>query len=231
MVEIKGLKNASLKVSSSCKVLGTIILLLLSAFSQGAVVSVYTKSSDAVFENFWKINSHFVTDGNSDKAEFIASSSPINPSPSPVDLNVCAGSPATFTATAGVFSYQWWESTDGGATWLPRADFLQTLTIPSATVAMSGHWYKCRVDGVFDTPAVLTVYPLPTLSSVLNPPAICSNAFFSYTPLSLTPGTTFSWTRAAIGGILNPAASGNGNPNEPLNNTTRHPLPLPMSMH
>ena len=215
MVELKVLKNASLNVLSACKILGTTILLLLSVFSQGAGSSGYAKFSDAVFGNSSNINNLFVADRNPGESEFISSISPINPFPAPVDLTVCAGSPATFTATAGLVSYQWWESTDAGATWLPRADFLQTLTIPSATVAMSGHWFRCRVDGIWDGWAILTVHPLPTLSSVLNPPAICSNAFFSYTPTSATAGTTFSWFRAAIGGILNPAASGSFNPNEP----------------
>ncbi len=224
MVELKVLKNASLNVLSACKILGTTILLLLSVFSQGAGSSGYAKFSDAVFGNSSNINNLFVADRNPGESEFISSISPINPFPAPVDLTVCAGSPATFTATAGLVSYQWWESTDAGATWLPRADFLQTLTIPSATVAMSGHWFRCRVDGIWDGWAILTVHPLPTLSSVLNPPAICSNAFFSYTPTSATAGTTFSWSRAAIGGILNPAASGSFNPNEPLNNTTTAPI-------
>ena len=224
MVEIKVLKNASLKVLSACKVLGTTILLLLSAFSQGAGVFGFENSLRPFIENSASERTHFFADGNSGETDYVLHSSPSIPFPAPVDLTVCAGSPATFTATAGLFSYQWWESTDAGASWFPRADFAQTLTIPSATVAMSGHWFRCRVDGIWDGSAILTVNPLPTLSSVLNPPAICSNAFFSYTPTSATAGTTFSWFRAAIGGILNPAASGSFNPNEPLNNTTTAPI-------
>jgi hypothetical protein len=71
---------------------------------------------------------------------------------------------------------------------------------------------------------IVTVNPTPTLTSTLTPPAICSNTVFSYTPTSGTPGTTFAWTRAAVAGISNPAASGTGNPNETLINTTTAPV-------
>jgi hypothetical protein len=47
----------------------------------------------------------------------------------------------------------------------------------------------------------ITVNPTPTLSSTTAPPAICSGTAFSYTATSVTPGTTFTWTRAAVSGI------------------------------
>src|SRR5690606_29441451 len=47
-----------------------------------------------------------------------------------------------------------------------------------------------------------------------------SGVTFSYIPTSNTAGATFSWTRAAVAGISNPAASGNGNISETLVNTT-----------
>ncbi|MEO6549379.1 MAG: MBG domain-containing protein, partial [Ferruginibacter sp.] len=66
----------------------------------------------------------------------------------------------------------------------------------------------------------VVVNPLPTLSSTLAPSAICQNTTFNYTPTSTTPLTIFSWSRAAIAGITNAAASGTGNPAELLLNTT-----------
>ncbi|SHL12754.1 gliding motility-associated C-terminal domain-containing protein [Chitinophaga jiangningensis] len=66
----------------------------------------------------------------------------------------------------------------------------------------------------------ITVKPLPTLNNNLSATAICDKALFSYVPTSATGGTTFAWTRAAVPGISNPAASGTGNPNETLFNTT-----------
>ncbi len=67
------------------------------------------------------------------------------------------------------------------------------------------------------------VTPAPVLNNY-TPPNICSGSVFSYEPTSPTAGTTFSWTRAAVTGISNPAASGNGNPNEVLVNTTTNPI-------
>jgi Glycine rich protein/PKD-like domain len=70
----------------------------------------------------------------------------------------------------------------------------------------------------------IVVNPTPVLSSLLNPPAICDNTTFSYTPTSLTSGTTFAWFRNTVTGISNPAATGTGNPNEILLNTTPNPI-------
>lgn len=66
--------------------------------------------------------------------------------------------------------------------------------------------------------------PLPKLNSTLTPASICNNTLFSYLPTSLTPGTSFSWSRAAVAGISNATATGTGNPNEVLVNTTTDPI-------
>lgn len=70
----------------------------------------------------------------------------------------------------------------------------------------------------------IVVNPTPVLSSALNPAAICDNTIFSYTPTSLTIGTSFTWFRDTVTGISNPAATGTGNPNEILVNTTPNPI-------
>lgn len=57
----------------------------------------------------------------------------------------------------------------------------------------------------------LTIYPTPHLNSTLTPPAICDSTAFNYTATTLTPGTSFSWTRPAVAGIVNPSATGSGN--------------------
>ena len=76
----------------------------------------------------------------------------------------------------------------------------------------------CQNPTTFNVDVI--VNPSPTLSSGLNPPAVCSGTLFSYNPTSNTPGTTFAWSRAVVAGISNPAASGTDNPNETLINTT-----------
>ena len=60
---------------------------------------------------------------------------------------------------------------------------------------------------------------IPSLSSSLTATATSGTAF-TYTATSATAGTTFAWTRAAVTGISNAAASGTGNINETLVNTT-----------
>jgi len=67
----------------------------------------------------------------------------------------------------------------------------------------------------------ITVNPTPALSSPLTPPDQCSNTPFTYTPGSLTAGTTFSWTRLAVAGIT-PAGpvTGTGSVSETLRNRT-----------
>ncbi|MDI1321416.1 MAG: hypothetical protein PSV36_01630, partial [Algoriphagus sp.] len=70
----------------------------------------------------------------------------------------------------------------------------------------------------------ITVNPTPTLSSPLTLIA-CSNVLSTYTATSTIPGTTFSWTRAAVAGISNSAGSGSGaDASETLINTTANPI-------
>ena len=51
----------------------------------------------------------------------------------------------------------------------------------------------------------ITVNPTPVLSSTLTPSDVCSNIAFTYTPTSLTAGTTFSWERQDAPGITTTA--------------------------
>ncbi len=71
---------------------------------------------------------------------------------------------------------------------------------------------------------IVTVNPLPVLTSTLTPPSICSGTTFTYLPLSTTTGTSFSWTRLAITGISNFVSNGNDDPNEILTDTTTSPV-------
>ena len=80
----------------------------------------------------------------------------------------------------------------------------------------------CSPSG--STAVSVVVNPQPTLSSTLSPPDICTGNNFSYLPKSSTPGTTFTWTRAAVTNISTPAATGTGNPAETLTNTANVPI-------
>ncbi len=68
------------------------------------------------------------------------------------------------------------------------------------------------------------VNPTPQLTSLLTLPAQCSGTPFYYNPTSATNGTTYTWTRASIAGISNPAANGSGAISETLTNTSPNPI-------
>lgn len=79
-------------------------------------------------------------------------------------------------------------------------------------------------DGCVNTQDVVVVVTRkPEMTSSLTPADICSGSLFSYEPTSDISGTNYPWTREAVPGIANPAASGMGNPNEVLINTTSVP--------
>ena len=137
---------------------------------------------------------------------------------------LCIGATATYTAN-GVFldggSGAWSSSNAAIATVNPATGLVTAVSAGTCNIIYT---ITGGVGGTVFAQQPLTVNPFPVLSSSLNPPAICSNSFFSYIPTSSTVGTTFSWTRAAVAGISNAPASGAGNPNEPLSNTTPAPV-------
>jgi hypothetical protein len=70
----------------------------------------------------------------------------------------------------------------------------------------------------------VTVNPTATLASPLTD-TVCSAVALNHTLTSPVAGTTFSWTRAVVAGISNPAGSGTNNPiTEVLTNTTNLPV-------
>ncbi len=81
-------------------------------------------------------------------------------------------------------------------------------------------------NGISSNPVSFVFNPVPTLSSTLTPPAICTNTAFTYTPTSASGGATFTWTRAAVAGISNSAITTpqSSNPNEVLINTTSNSI-------
>ena len=91
--------------------------------------------------------------------------------------------------------------------------------LPAGTYSLS-----VIANGISSDP--VSFNPIPALSSSLTPPAICSNTAFTYTPTSASSGATFTWTRAAVAGISNPAVTvpQTTNPDEVLINTTSNPV-------
>ncbi|WP_133162734.1 T9SS type A sorting domain-containing protein [Flavipsychrobacter stenotrophus] len=62
----------------------------------------------------------------------------------------------------------------------------------------------------------VTVNPIPSLSSTLNPAGVCSGSPFNYLPTSASPGASYSWSRAVVPLIVNVAGYGVDSINETL---------------
>ena len=156
----------------------------------------------------------------------------VNPIPIVTTANtatICSGTSPNISLTASVAStFAWTIGTNTGITGMlvgSGSTINQTLTntsnstpntveyivTPTSTTGSCvGAAYKITV----------TVNPTPALTSTLAPTSVCSNTVFSYTPAGTPSGVTFSWSRAAVTGISNSAATGTGNVNETLINTT-----------
>ncbi len=104
----------------------------------------------------------------------------------------------------------------------------ETLINITGTPKTVTYIYTLTANGCVHTQNVdVTVYPLPTLLSLLLPPAVCSNTLFNYVAVASITGTTLTWQRDAVAGISNPAGTGIGNINETLINTTTTDLSVP----
>ena len=95
-------------------------------------------------------------------------------------------------------------------------------TTDAITVTTAGTYtVRQTINGCAGPTRSATAAPkaIPVLSGNLTATAT-SGAAFTYTATSATSGTTFAWSRAAVTGISNAAATGTGNINETLVNTT-----------
>ncbi len=162
----------------------------------------------------------------------------VNPSP---QLSSTLSPPAVCNNTA--FSYQPTSNTAGLTYIWSRAqvsgisnaansgtgDITETLINTTSEPIEVVYKYTLEANSCQNIQEVkVKVNPTPVFTSSLTPNAICSNSSFSYSPTSSTTNNsgqlTFNWSRAAVAGISNPAASGTGNPNETLLNTGSTPL-------
>jgi hypothetical protein len=81
------------------------------------------------------------------------------------------------------------------------------------------------IDGCSNTETIsLTVNPKPELATPATPGPRCDSTLFNFIQSTSTPGTVFAWRRPAVSGIGNAAASGTGDINEYLVNTTPFPV-------
>ena len=109
------------------------------------------------------------------------------------------------------------------------ASISEPLTTASASLTNVSYVISLTANGCTNAQTVtIQVSPIPALSSSLAPGGLCSGNVFIYTATSATPGTTFTWTRAAIPSINgNTSGSGlTGTINETLTNSSNIPVPV-----
>ncbi|MDP1747038.1 MAG: PKD-like domain-containing protein, partial [Bacteroidota bacterium] len=141
---------------------------------------------------------------------------------------VCSGIVFNYspTSSTGGVTFSWTRAVVAGISNVAASGTgnpAETLVNTTAAPKNVTYIYTLSASGCVNATTysvVVTVNQEPTLSSSLSPPAICSGSTFYYTPTSATSGATFSWTRAAVVGISNPATFGSADPIETLINTT-----------
>jgi hypothetical protein len=157
----------------------------------------------------------------------------VNPTPAVnavSNVNYChntAGAAINFGSNVTGTSFAWTSSANvgfgtSGSGNIPAFTATNSGTAPvTATVSVTPTANGCTGPV---TTFTVTVNPIPVLSSSSTPGAVCSGAAFTYIPASATAGASFSWSRGAVAGISNAAASGTGSINETLINTTANPV-------
>ena len=135
---------------------------------------------------------------------------------------VCMNTPATLTATGSAGSYAWYDAPVGGN--LLSAN--NTYTTPPLTVPTS-YYVEAIVNSCVSTRTKVdvTITPAPNVTSV-STGSVCSGSAENYTITADIPASTFSWSRAAVPGISNPAVVNqtSGSITETLINTGTTPI-------
>lgn len=126
----------------------------------------------------------------------------------PQNVNVCAGSTATFsvTATGTGITYQWQVSTDGGVTYSDISGATaSSYTINPVTLGMNNNRYRCVVSGTCTPPAVSNGAILTTATSIIitTQPVnstICEQTNTSFTVAATGSGLVYQWQVSTDGG-------------------------------
>lgn len=127
----------------------------------------------------------------------------------PQNVNICAGSSATFsvTATGTGITYQWQVSTDGGTTYSNiTGETASSLTINPVTLGMNNNRYRCVVSGICTPAATSNAAILTTAASIVittNPAnsTICEGTNTSFTVAATGSGLNYQWEVSTNGGV------------------------------
>lgn len=155
----------------------------------------------------------------------------VNPTPrltnSTATTSICSGQTFIYTAASATTgsTITWTRALSTGIT--PNTNngtgsISEALSNITTNPLTATYIYTLTANGCTNQQNLsVIVNPLPVLNSSLTPPAACSGSAFVYTPTAnQSPNVNFNWSRAAVAGISNAAATGTGNPNETLINTT-----------
>jgi len=144
----------------------------------------------------------------------------INPVPVPPvapGVQVCAGSSGTLTASGATGTYEWYNAATGGN----LLSTSNTYFTPALTGNIS-YYVQSVVNGCVSTRTQVdvTITPIPHVISAAVGIG-CSGTPLNYTIVADQPTATFSWSRAQVAGISNPAVANQTSPiiNETLINT------------
>jgi len=148
----------------------------------------------------------------------------------PASQSLCEGATASFNSEAGgspLPTIQWQSSMDG-ITWTDISGAVSSTLSFVVTLGDNNKLFRAvwtNPEGpVYSNPALLTVTAGgPVLTSSLSA-SVTSGELFIYTPTSADPATVFTWSRALVSGISNPAANGSGGINETLISTSSVPV-------
>ncbi len=118
-------------------------------------------------------------------------------------LTICMGSTGTLTASGSAGSYEWYDSAVGGS----LLSVTNTYTTP-VLIANAAYYVQTTVNGCSSsrTQVNVLVNPIPGITSA-GAGSVCSGNALNYTITSGTPGTSFTWSRALVAGISNPAVA------------------------
>lgn len=138
------------------------------------------------------------------------------------DTVICQGTTTTLTATGAAGTYRWYNAPAGGNV----LSTTNTYTTPALNYNAT-YYVQAQIGNCISprTPVNVTVNTIPNINSAATG-VICGGNPLNYTITSDMPNTTYSWSRAAVAGISNPAVSGETSStiNDTLNNTGTSPI-------
>ncbi len=138
------------------------------------------------------------------------------------DTIICQGSATTLTATGSAGTYRWYNASSGGN----LLSTSNTYTTPALNYNTSYYVQASATNcSSARTQVNVTVTSTPNISSAATG-VICSGNPINYTITSDQPTATYSWGRAKVSGISNPAVNNQTSSTitDTLINTTINPI-------